>query len=160
MRIYWGVIFLPLVWMALTGDFSAGNFLVGVFFSSLTLWLTHHTGEHAPLPYYLAKGRRWFAFGLFFLWELTLASLRITWDIITPRHRMRPAILAIPLDLKTDLEITFLANLISLTPGTLSLDVSSDRKVLYIHAVYVHDVEEFKQDIKRRLERRVMEIMR
>lgn len=160
MRIFWGVIFLPLVWMALTGDFSAGNFLVGVFFSSLALWLTHPTGEHAPLPYYLRKGRRWFAFGLFFLWELTLASLRITWDIITPRHRMRPAILAIPLDLKTDMEITTLANLITLTPGTLSLDVSSDRKVLYIHAVYVHDVEEFKRDIKRRLERRVMEIMR
>ncbi len=160
MRIFWGVIFLPLVWMALTGDFSAGNFLVGAFFSSLALWLTHPSGEQAPLPYYLRKGRRWLAFGLFFLWELTLASLRITWDIITPRHRMRPAILAIPLDLKTDMEITTLANLITLTPGTLSLDVSSDRKVLYIHAVYVHDVEEFKRDIKHRLERRVKEILR
>lgn len=160
MRVFWGVIFLPLVWMALTGDFSAGNFLVGVFFSSLALWLTHPTGEHSPLPYYLRKGQLWLSFGLFFLWELILASLRITWDIITPRHRMRPAIIAIPLDLKTDLEITTLANLITLTPGTLSLDVSSDRKFLYIHAVYVHDVEAFKQDIKHRYERRIKEIMR
>jgi multicomponent Na+:H+ antiporter subunit E len=73
---------------------------------------------------------------------------------------MRPAILAIPLDVKTDLEITTLANLITLTPGTLSLDVSSDRKVLYIHAVYVHDVPAFKKYIKDSLERRVREVLR
>lgn len=158
MNRFLGVIFLPLVWMALTGDFTGGNFILGLLFSSLALWLTHPVGEGVPLIHYVRKGRRWLAFGGFFLRELVLASLRITWDILTPRHRMRPAILAIPLDVTTDLEITTLANLITLTPGTLSLDVSSDRKTLYIHAVYVHDVEAFKAYVKDSLERRVREV--
>jgi len=107
---------------------------------------------------YLRKIWQWVRFVSFFIYELTLASLRITWDIMTPRHRMRPAILGIPLEITTDEEITTLANLITLTPGTLSLDVSSDRSVLYIHAMYVEDVEQFKRDIKERLERRVKEL--
>jgi len=160
MNRFWGIIFLPLVWMALTGDFSGGNFILGLLLSSLALWVAHPVGEGVPLIHYVRKGRRWLAFGIFFLRELIWASLRITWDILTPRHRMRPAILAIPLDVKTDLEITTLANLITLTPGTLSLDVSSDRKVLYIHAVYVHDVAAFKKYIKDSLERRVQEVLR
>ncbi|NIQ96246.1 MAG: Na+/H+ antiporter subunit E [Desulfuromonadales bacterium] len=158
MRIFWGIAFLPLVWMALTGDFSAGNFLVGVLISSLARWVTYPTGEGSPLLGYLRKIWQWVRFVGFFICELTLASLRITWDIMTPRHRMRPAILGVPLDITSDEEITTLANLITLTPGTLSLDVSSDRKVLYIHAMYVEDTEQFKRDIKERLERRVKEL--
>lgn len=160
MKVFWGMVFLPLVWMALTGDFSAGNFLVGILISSLALWMSHPAGEGAPLVYYLRRAWRWFRFVLFFIGELTMASLRLTWDILTPRHRMRPAILAIPLDIASDEEITTLANLITLTPGTLSLDVSDDRRVLYIHAMYVEDAEQFKRDVKQRLERRVKELFR
>ena len=155
---FWGLVFLPLVWMALTGGFYLANFFLGLILSSLALWISHPGKESAPLLYYLDKGRRWLAFLLFFAWELTLASLRIVWDILTPRHRMRPAIVAIPLDLDSDLQITTLANLITLTPGTLSLDVSEDRKVLYVHAMYVADLEDFRKDIKERLERRIKEL--
>ncbi|MBW2487296.1 MAG: Na+/H+ antiporter subunit E, partial [Deltaproteobacteria bacterium] len=77
-----------------------------------------------------------------------------------PGFQMRAAIVAIPLDAESDLEITVLANLITLTPGTLSLDVSPDRKTLYVHAMHVDDVEEFRQDIKQRMERRVMEVFK
>lgn len=60
----------------------------------------------------------------YFLWQLLLSNLRVAYDVITPRLYMRPGILAVPLDAEIDLEITLLANLITLTPGTLSLDVS------------------------------------
>ena len=73
---------------------------------------------------------------------------------------MRPGVVAIPLDAETDAEITLLANLITLTPGTLSLDVSDDRRVLYIHAMYVDDVEELRRSIKDGFEKRVMELLR
>ena len=73
---------------------------------------------------------------------------------------MRPGVIGIPLDAKTDLEITMLANVISLTPGTLSLDVSPDRKTLYIHAMYVVDPDELRREIKDGLERRLMELLR
>jgi multicomponent Na+:H+ antiporter subunit E len=71
-------------------------------------------------------------------------------------------VVAIPLDAKSDIEITLLANLITLTPGTLSLDVSSDRSVLYIHVMYVDndDLDEVRRKIKSGFERRVLEVLR
>lgn len=95
------------------------------------------------------------AFLIYFGWEIFMSNLRVAYDVLTPQHYMHPGILAIPLDAKTDLEITMLANMISLTPGTLSLDVSSDRKVLFVHAMYLEEVEEFKK-----FERRLLKVLR
>jgi multicomponent Na+:H+ antiporter subunit E len=101
------------------------------------------------------------SFLLFFIWELILANLRVAYDVLTPRLHMRPGVIDIPLDVKTGAEITLLANLLSLTPGTLSLDVSEDRKTLYIHAMYIDtDAEAIRRRIKRGFERRVIELMR
>jgi multicomponent Na+:H+ antiporter subunit E len=86
--------------------------------------------------------------------------LRVLWDVITPKHISRPGIIGIPLDARTDAEIMLVANLISLTPGTLSLDLSEDRRVLYIHVMFLDDIEETRQQIKQGLERRVLEVMR
>ena len=70
MNRFWGIIFLPLVWMALTGNFSGGNFILGLLLSSLALWVAHPVGEGVPLIHYVRKGRRWLSFVLFFLQEL------------------------------------------------------------------------------------------
>jgi len=150
-------IFLPLVWMALTGTFTAANFAVGFVLSSLCLWLVGSPSEVA-LVVYLVRVLRFVGFIAFFIKELVLANLRVAWEVITPAHHMRPAIIAIPLDAATDLQITILANFITLTPGTLSLDVSEDRRTLYIHAMYVDDPDQFRREIKERLERRVIEV--
>ena len=75
---------------------------------------------------------------------------------------MLPGVIAVPLDAKTDAEITLLANLITLTPGSVSLDLSPDRSVLYVHVMYIDngDVEEARRRIKDDLERRVLEVLR
>jgi multicomponent Na+:H+ antiporter subunit E len=73
-----------------------------------------------------------------------MANLKVAFDIITPKDYMSPGIIAFPLDAKSDLEITLFANLLTLTPGTLSLDVSSDKKILYVHALYVKDADSFR----------------
>jgi multicomponent Na+:H+ antiporter subunit E len=78
--------------------------------------------------------------------------------VITLAHTMRPGVVAVPLELQTDAAITLLANLITLTPGTLSLDVSADRRVLYVHTMYLDDVEQFRREIKEGFERRVIEV--
>ncbi|MEZ4598238.1 MAG: Na+/H+ antiporter subunit E [Syntrophotaleaceae bacterium] len=159
MKRFWGIVFLPLIWMALTGNFSLGNFFLGFALGSLALWISHPTGEGVPLIFYLHKiflGSRFIAF---FLWEILLSALRIAFDVVTPVHHMRPAVLAIPLELESDLGITFLANVITLTPGTLSLDVSDDRKTLYIHAMYVDDPEKFKRDLKNKFEKPIKELL-
>lgn len=98
--------------------------------------------------------------GLFFLKEMLVANVKVAFDILTPHYYMRPTIIAVPLRAKTNLEIMLLANMITLTPGTLSIDVSKNRKTLYVHALYVknNDVEKVKQHIKDGFERRLLEL--
>ena len=99
---------------------------------------------------------------LYYFKELIIASVKVAYDVLTPKDHMRPAIVAVPLDAKTDLEITLLANFITLTPGTLAIDVSEDKKILYIHEVYVKsgDLEQVRKDIKDGFEKKILNITR
>jgi len=99
-------------------------------------------------------------FVLFYVKEILLANLRIAYDVLTPRHRMKPGIIAVPLDVRTDLEIITLANLITITPGTMSLDISADRRILYVHAMDINDAEKLRRKIKNGIEKKVLEVMR
>lgn len=99
-------------------------------------------------------------FFVFYLKELLLANLRVAYDALTPTHHMRPAMLAIPLEAKSDFEILLLVNLITMTPGTVSIDVSTDRRVLYLHDMYVRDPEDLRRTIKSKLERRILALLR
>jgi multicomponent Na+:H+ antiporter subunit E len=73
---------------------------------------------------------------------------------------MKPGFVAIPLDAKTDLEVFILVNLISMTPGTISIDVSENRKKLFLHVMYLDNLDEFRQMIKDKFESRVLEVLR
>jgi multicomponent Na+:H+ antiporter subunit E len=140
-----------------TGTFTLANLVIGfVMAFVILLFLSRVLG----IQTYAQKVVHVFNLAGYALCALILANLRVAYDVMTPRHLMRPGVIAIPLDAETDAEITILANLISLTPGTLSLDVSEDRKVLYIHAMYIEDVEKTQQDIKNGFERRVLEVLR
>jgi multicomponent Na+:H+ antiporter subunit E len=81
---------------------------------------------------------------------------------LAPASYVCPGVVAIPLEARTDAEITLLANLITLTPGSVSLDLSEDRRVLYVHAMYIDggDVEAYRRSVKEGLERRVLELLR
>jgi multicomponent Na+:H+ antiporter subunit E len=152
----WNIL-LALVWVFAFGDLSLGNLAIGLALGYGVLWLARGMLETAD---YCARIPRLLEFIGFFLWELLLANLKVAYDVLTPTHYMRPGIIALPLDAETDMEITMLANLISLTPGTLSLDVSPDRKWLYIHVMYIDDPEQEKQKLKRGFERRLLELLR
>jgi multicomponent Na+:H+ antiporter subunit E len=157
---FWGNIFLPFIWMAVTGSFTLANFAVGFGLSSLCLWLLSPPSDAPLVVVTLQRVFRFMQFFGFFVWELLLANLRVAWEVITPAHHMQPAIIAVPLDTETDLQTTVLANFITLTPGTLSLDVSPDGGTLFVHAMYVDDPDTFRREIKQRLERRVMEVFK
>ncbi|MAT57873.1 MAG: Na+/H+ antiporter subunit E [Ignavibacteriae bacterium] len=150
-------ILLALTWMFLTGDLDFNNFLEGFLIGfAIVLILKASSGETK----YFSRIPKLISFIIYFTYELILANLKIAMDILTPTHLMKPAIVAIPLDAKTDLEITLLANIITLTPGTLSLDLSKDRKTLYIHAMYVVSAEETIKEIKEGFEKKLLEVMR
>ncbi|MDR7417864.1 MAG: Na+/H+ antiporter subunit E [Armatimonadota bacterium] len=148
-------VLLALAWAALTGHFSLLNLALGFGLGYALLYVATRAGAGTG---YFAQVWQVVGFVAFFLWELLLANLRVAYHILAPLERMRPGIVAIPLDLRTDAEITALANLITLTPGTLSLDVSTDRRVLYVHALRIEDAESFRRDIKAGFERRVREV--
>jgi multicomponent Na+:H+ antiporter subunit E len=97
---------------------------------------------------------------LYFLKELLLSNVRVAKDVLSLRPRIRPVILAVPIDLKTDFAITLLGSLVSLTPGTISLDVSDDRRLLFVHSLYFDgdDREAFVASIKNGFERRIREV--
>lgn len=148
---------LALIWVAATGRFSFSNLAVGFLVGYSILFFTRRV---VGAPEYTFKVRQVISLILFFIWELILANLRVAYDVVTPRHYMRPGVIAIPLDAKTDMEIMLLSNLVTLTPGTLSLDVSSDKSVLYLHAMYIDDVQSVRERIKKGYERRVLEVLR
>jgi multicomponent Na+:H+ antiporter subunit E len=148
---------LSFIWIAITGAFTFENFVFGFALSFFLLWIiTINRSENK----YFSRGPKIISFVFFFIYELIKANLQVAYDVITPKHFMKPGIVKIPLDATSDLEITLLANLITLTPGTLSLDVSEDRKVLYVHAMYIHDKDEFIGSIKNGFEKRLLEILR
>ncbi len=157
MRLFIYNTLLALVWTALTGIFTPGNSLAG--FALGFIMLSAAQGVFGNRSY-AWRGYRLIAFLLYFLWELLKASIRVAVDIITPRDYMTPGLIRLPLDARSDIEITLLANIISLTPGTLCIDVSADRRIMYIHAMYVSNADEFRKEIKDGFERRLLEVLR
>lgn len=146
---------LTIAWVVLTGQYTVLNAAAGFAVSYGALWLIARgrAGET-----YFRKVPQVFGFVLYFVWELLVANVRVVISVLGPRANLKPGIVAIPLDVKSDAEITMFANLITLTPGTLSLDVSADRSTLFVHAIHVGDVDEFIRDTKTGFERRVQEV--
>lgn len=150
-------ILLAISWMLLTGELDAETFIEGIIIGFLILWVSRTalggTKYFNKIPIALK-------FILYFIKEIIKANLIVAYDIITPKDYMKPGIVAVPLEARTNLEITLFANLITLTPGTLSLDVSTDKKTLYVHGLYVNDAESFRRELKEGLEKRLLEVLR
>lgn len=161
------VLVLAFVWAALQGSFSGYNILLGLLIGGVVVWFMRPLYDLAstrdPSVGGLLEVRpltrvwRFIVLVFVFLWELVLSSISVAREIIRPTLKIQPGVIAYPLDVQTGREITALANLISLTPGTLSLDVSNDRTVIYIHSMFVSDNEatEVRHRIKGTLEKHV-----
>jgi multicomponent Na+:H+ antiporter subunit E len=150
-------ILLALVWMGLTGSFTGTNLFIGLVLGYLILGSALR--DQADFATYAGKIPKAIRFIGFFIKELIRSNLKVAYDVLTPTYYMKPGVIAFPLEARTDGEITVVANLISLTPGTLSLDVSSDRKVLYIHVMYLEDEQSVIENI-RYMEYRALEVLR
>jgi multicomponent Na+:H+ antiporter subunit E len=163
---------LAFVWMLLTGAFTLANFILGIVLGFFLLWLGQRVIierslwtafkriEFPTLWAVFSKTGQVIIFVIFFLKEIVIANIDVMLLVLSPRMSfLRPAIIELPLDVKTDEEITLLANMITLTPGTLSLDVSEDRSALYVHCVYVDDVDEKKREIKESFEQAIHEVL-
>ena len=96
----------------------------------------------------------------YFTKEMFVATFQVIREVLSRKWRIEAGMIAVPMDVKTDLEITILASLISLTPGTLSVEVSDDKTFLFVHAMYIPggDADRVKTEIKNGFERRVLRV--
>lgn len=146
---------LALIWAAITGHFTPGNVVAGFILGSAALWLVRSQFESR----YFERGIQMVRLVLLFLYELVMSAFRVALDVVSPRMTFRPGIIGVPLDSDSDVQITLLANLITLTPGTLSIDVSTDKSMLYIHAMRADDPEGLVQSIKDGFEAQIKEAL-
>ena len=146
-----------LVWLAVSGSFTLPNLLLGLAAGGLSLVLVR--GHVRPDGRRLRPLKR-LSRGLLFFKELALSAFKVAVLVASPKMAVKPGIFAFPLTVDRDFEITLLANLITLTPGTLSVDVSEDRMVLYVHAIDCSDPAGARRDIANGFERKIMEAFR
>lgn len=148
---------LAIGWALLAGSVTIGQLLLGFAVGYGVLWIARPLHGHADYFSRLPRAVRLIGF---FHYELVVSSIRVVWDILTPPILARPGIVAVPLEPANEAEIFLLSSLVSLTPGTLSLDVSDDRRTLYVHAMFADDAEAVRQSVKEGMERRVLAVTR
>lgn len=153
-----GNMLLALAWAALQGEFSLRALVTGHVLGYLILLALVRGGVLATSPY-IGRVHRVIGLAAFFFWELMKANLRLALDVATPRYNMKPGIIALPLDATTDPEILLLSMLINTTPGSVALDVSPDRKILYVHVMYMDSPDGAREEIKKGFERRVLGVL-
>lgn len=151
-------ILLALLWSALQAfrpvDF-VGGFILGYALIVITRdWLGKSARQYTRRVVTIIR------FFFYYLGELVKSTWDVTRQLFRDQAQLRPGIIAFPLEAKTDLEIVMLNNLISFTPGTLGVQVSDDRKTLYVHVINMADADSARRTIKTGLERRLLEVLR
>lgn len=142
-------LFLALGWMILREQYTIGDFVVGYVIGSAVVY-SHR--DFFLRPVRIRHPLRWFKMVLVFAREVILANISVAWIVIRPKLNIQPAAIRLPMDLRDDVSITALANMITLTPGTWTIDVAPDRSALYVHCLSAPDVEAVKKQIKEQFE--------
>jgi multicomponent Na+:H+ antiporter subunit E len=147
-----GSILLALAWAALQGEITLANLLIGYAVGYAVLALLARAGV---MPSTLvSRMRHALRLAAFFTWELVRANFRVAADVLRP-NRIEPAVVGIPLDITSDGEILLLSMLINITPGSVAIDLSDDRRTLYVHVMHMTSADDTRQEIKDGFERRV-----
>ncbi len=146
---------LALVWLLLNNSFSTGHLLLGLLLG----WLIPlFTLRFWPDAVKIGRPLTLMRFVGIFLLDVVVANFGVARLILGSPDRLRPAFVEVPLDLRTDLAISLLANTISLTPGTVSAWLSPDRRTLIVHGLDVDDPAELVATIKQRYETPLREV--
>lgn len=143
------------IWALLQDQFTFLNLSIGFIIGLVLLYVfrkTMGTDCYAERMWILVK---LFAF---FVKEVIVANVIVVRQVLAPKLNIRPGIFALPLDVKTDAQITILACMISLTPGTLSMHVSDDRKYLFVHSIDIENADAMIKQIKNTFEKGILEV--
>lgn len=148
-------IFIAFTWMFLANSYDSGSFIGGYLIGLIMIYFMR---GFFPQRFYLNKIIAVVKLLILFIKELILSNFSILKIIMKPKLDISPGIFALPTELQKDWEITVLANLITLTPGTLVIDISDDKKLLYIHTMDLKDIDDAVYSIKNTFEKAIMEV--
>ncbi|MBJ7539275.1 Na+/H+ antiporter subunit E [Marinomonas transparens] len=146
---------LFVVWLLLNNSISAGHIVLAVFFAiTIPLIVTSMRDEHPRIL------KPWLAIRYVFMVmkDIVIANIEVALLIVGPIKKLKPGFVAVPINIDSELGITILASTVSLTPGTVSAEVSKDKAWLYIHALHLDNEEELVESIKSRYEAPIKEI--
>lgn len=147
---------LAAVWVMLQNQISAGMVVFGLILGTIIPQITSVWWPDRPKSIRLGK---MFSYVIMVLWDIIVANLQVAWIVLSvPNARLKPAWIVVPLELKQPEAITVLAGTITLTPGTVSADLSNEGHSLLIHVLHTDDPDAVRDDIKNRYERRLLEI--
>jgi multicomponent Na+:H+ antiporter subunit E len=150
-------VLLALTWAAITGRYTLDNLALGFALGIFALYLIR--GQVGSIGYF-TRARKVISLTLLFLYELVMSALKVAIMVLKPKMNVKPGIFAYELKVDRDFEITLLANMITLTPGTLSVDVSDDKRFLFVHAIDCSDPDANRRDIADGFERKILEAFR
>lgn len=147
---------LTLVWCLLSNGLSAGTVVFGLILGTVVPILTAAYWPQRPV---MQRPWRMLEYIAVVVWDIFVANLQVAWIVLFKRNAdMAPNWVAIPLDLRTPEAIAILAGTITLTPGTVSSDLSDKGHALLVHALDAPDPDAVRDTIKQRYERRLKEI--
>lgn len=145
------IIWLTLVWAMLWGDFGLASLLSGVGIAVFVVWVARPTGVHGiQLTSFHPVSA--VVFVLYFLFQLVKSNFQVAWEVITPGSNVNRAIVAIPMHVATDGLVAVVGNAITLTPGTLTVDVHEATEpdgfpTLYVHVLHFEDLDTIHRDV-------------
>ena len=152
----WLTLLLVVVWQMLVNTLTLGNLVLGLI---LGLTIPILTAPYWPNRPRLRSLPRIVEYIVIVLWDIIVANIQVAGVILFKRNAdTRPAWIDIPLNLHTPEAITVLAGTITMTPGTISSDLSADGHTLLVHCLHAPDPDAVRAQIKSRYERRLMEI--
>ena len=147
-RLSWLLAWLVALWILLWGDLSVANLLGGVAIAVLVLSLgrlPRPDGADADVMRVRPIALVWF--GVYVLYKLVESNLVLAWEIITPTNKINNGVVAVPLRTTSPSVMVVVANVITLTPGTMTIEVAGDPPVLYVNVLQLHDVERVRRDL-------------
>lgn len=145
------------VWVSLWGTISVANLLAGAAIGAVTVALVPVAEDRAHAGDGRVAFRPFGAMGFlgYFVQLLVVASAVVAWEVVTPRNRIHQGIVRLPLRTRSPGVATVIANAISLTPGTVTIEVADDPLTLYVHVLHLREVEDVRVDL-RELEERAL----
>ena len=149
---------LAIVWTMLQNKVSSGMVVFGIILGILIPWVTAAWWPDTPKSF---RWGRMIPYSILVIWDIIVANIQVAWIVLTvPNSKLKPAWIAIPLELRQPEAITILAGTITLTPGTVSADLSDEGHSLLVHVLHTDDPDAVRDDIKNRYERRLKEIFK